>query len=204
MAVSKKNKRKNSNYKKTYKFVGCDQLCRKVLCDFRNMEPPKEELGEKADVDDNLYETAVELCRVANVITQQEKTDVFDGKNHVPMSAEEVSEFTGIPVHQVEKNLFAFKIRDEEDFVRVSMIRLVLCDLVSDIIQKAIDADTEITEEEKTRAAGYINFCTYVGIITEEQSWSIYVMVKQRNPLELPMISSITGIDTETLAKMVQ
>ena len=84
------------------------------------------------------------------------------------------------------------------------MIRLVLCDLVSDIIQKAIDADTEITEEEKTRAAGYINFCTYVGIITEEQSWSIYVMVKQGNPLELPMISSITGIDTETLAKMVQ
>lgn len=58
----------------------------------------------------------------------------FDGKNHMPVAAEEVAEFTGIPVYQVEKNEFAFKAREPEDYVRASLVRLALCDLVNDII----------------------------------------------------------------------
>ena len=57
----KKSVKKNSNYQKTYKYVTIDQLCRKTLCDFRNMEPPRAEYGEKPEVDQNLYDTAVEL-----------------------------------------------------------------------------------------------------------------------------------------------
>lgn len=198
----KKSARKNSNYQKTYKYVTIDQLCRKTLCDFRNMEAPKAELGEKQEVDDNLYNTAVELCRIAGVITEAEKAEVFDGKNHVNMSDEEVSEFTDIPLHQVQKNLFAFKIKNSDDFARASMIRLALCDIVATMIQEAVDADRKLSEDEQRKAVGYINFCTLIGLISEEQAALVYFSLKQNNPLELPMISTITGIDVETLAKM--
>ena len=33
----------------------------------------------------------------AEGLTEEEKAELFDGKNHVPMSVEEVSAFTGIP-----------------------------------------------------------------------------------------------------------
>jgi hypothetical protein len=204
MANKKKNVRKNSNYQKTYKYVTIDRLCRKTLCDFRNMEPPREDLGEKADVDENLYNTAVELCCVAGVITKEEKESVFDGKNHNPMTSEEVSEFTGIPQHQVEKNLFAFKIKTGDDFFRASMIKLALCDLVATMIQDSIDEGRVLTEEEKRKAVGYINFCAYIGLISDEQSSLLYFPVKQNNPLELPVIASVTGIDQETLQKMMK
>lgn len=204
MAKKTKTKKKNSNYQQTYKYVSIDQLFRKTLCDFRNMPEPREELGEKADVDENLYNTAIEFCRFAGVITEQEKAEMFDGKNHLPMTAEEVSDFTAIPVYQVEKNLFAFKIKTSEDFVRSSMIKLALCDIVAEIIQKAVDEERSVSEEEQRVAAGYINLCYLVGLITDEQSSVIYFSLKQNMPLELPMISSFTGIDVETLKKMME
>lgn len=200
----KKNARKNSNYQKTYKYVTIDQLCRKTLCDFRNMEPPRAELGEKAEVDENLYNTAVELCCVSGVITPEERTELFDGKNHQAMSDEDVSGFTDIPLHQVQKNLFGFKIKNSEDFARASMIKLALCDLVADIIENALKEERETTEAEQRRAVGYINFCSLIGLISEEQSSVLYFTLKQNNRLELPVIASITGVDTETLEKLVK
>ena len=204
MAGKKKTARKNSNYQKTYKYVTIDQLCRKTLCDFRNMEPPKKELGEKEEVDENLYNTAVELCCVAGCITKEERETLFDGKNHQSMTEEEVSSFTGIPLHQVQKNLFAFRIRTGDDFMRASLIKLAMCDLVMTMIQKALDEEREMTEEEMRQAVGYINFCSFVGLITDEQSTAIYFTMRQNQQLELPMIASITGLDVETLRKMMQ
>ncbi len=203
-AKKKKNVRKNSNYQKTYKYVTVDQLCRKTLCDFRNTEPPRAEYGEKNDVDENLYNTAVELCCTAGVITKKEKEDIFDGKNHHKMTDEEVSTFTDIPLHQVQKNLFAFKIKTSDDYARASMIKLALCDLVATVIQKAIDEEREIAEEEQRRAVGYINFCALTGLISDEQSSLLYFPLKQKQQLELPMIASVTGLDVETLQKMTK
>ena len=200
----KKSVKKNSNYQKTYKYVTIDQLCRKTLCDFRNMEPPRAELGEKPEVDENLYNTAVELCCMAGAISKYEKAEVFDGKNHQKMSDEEVSAFTDIPLHQVQKNLFAFKIKTSDDYARASTIKLALCDLVATIIQKAVDEDRDITEEEQRRAVGYINFCSFIGLISDEQSSLLYFPVKRKQTLELPVIASITGLDVETLQKMIE
>ena len=200
----KKSVKKNSNYQKTYKYVTIDQLCRKTLCDFRNMEPPRAEYGEKPEVDQNLYDTAVELCCVAGAITKEEKTEVFDGKNHHPMTDEEVSEFTDIPLHQIQKNLFAFKIKTSDDYARASMIKLALCDLVATIIQNAKDEGRDVTEEEQRMAVGYINFCSFIGLISDEQSSLLYFPIKQTQPIELPMIASVTGLDVETLQKMLE
>lgn len=91
-------------------------------------------MGRSPEVDQNKYEKAVHFCTVAQIITPEEKEKWFDGKNHMPVAAEEVAEFTGIPVYQVEKNEFAFKAREPEDYVRASLVRLALCDLVNDII----------------------------------------------------------------------
>ena len=129
----------------------------------------------------------------------------FDGKNHMPVAAEEVAEFTGIPVYQVEKNEFAFKAREPEDYVRASLVRLALCDLVNDIIsgldpEEALDVGSGPVED----AACYINFCLENGIITQEQGLSIYMQIKQKIQLDLPFIAGITGLDVEVLKKMAQ
>lgn len=202
MAGKKKNTKKNSNYQKTYKYVSIDQLCRKTLCDFRNMEPPKEELGEKKEVDQNLYDTAVELCCAADIITAEEKAQMFDGKNHEGVSPEEVSRFTGIPLHQIEKNLFSFKLKTEEDHKRAGYIKMALCTIISSMIQEAADQEKELTDDEKRKAVGYINFCALIGLISDEESSLLYFPVKLNQPLEMPVIASVTGLDPDTIRIM--
>ncbi len=202
---TKKKKRKNSNYRPVYKYVNLDRLCRKTLCDYRNAPAPRPELGESEKVDANLYETGVRFCEIAGIITPEEKAEYFDGKNHVPMSAQEVSEFTGIPIYQVEKNLFAFKAQQPDDFVRASMIRLALCDIINGIIA-GIEEERElhIDSEEMEQAAGYINFCSATGTITEEQGVSVYMKLKQKQELDFPFISSLTGISADVLQQMAE
>ena len=201
-APKKKKSAKNSNYKPVYKYVTADQICRKILCDYRNMPEPKEYLGEKKDVDENIYNRAVEFCAMAGVITADEKTEVFDGKNHVAMSNEEVSEFTGIPVYQIEKNLFAFKAKNADEEMRAGMIRLVFCDYVNAKIQNAIDTGEAIGDKEMRTIASYINFCAAAGLIDEEQSTSVYFMAKEAIPLSPPYIMGLTGFDEETYQKV--
>ncbi len=202
---TKKKKRKNSNYRQVYKYVDLDRLCRKTLCDYRNAPAPRQELGESEKVDRNLYETGVSFCVTAGIITPEEKEQFFEGKNHVPMSSVEVAEFTGIPLYQVEKNLFAFKAQKPEDYVRASMIRLALCDIINTIIEGVEDGkELHIDSEEMERAAGYINFASSAGVITEEQGVTIYMQLKQKKMLDFPFISSITGLGTDVLRKMAE
>lgn len=201
----RKKTRKNSNYKTVVKYVNVDQLFRKALCDYRNMPEVDPSMGRSPEVDQNKYEKAVHFCTVAQIITPEEKEKWFDGKNHMPVAAEEVAEFTGIPVYQVEKNEFAFKAREPEDYVRASLVRLALCDLVNDIIsgldpEEALDVGSGPVED----AACYINFCLENGIITQEQRLSIYMQIKQKIQLDLPFIAGITGLDVEVLKKMAQ
>lgn len=202
---TKKKTRKNSNYKTVVKYVNVDQLFRKALCDYRNMPEVDPSHGRSPEVDQNKYEKAVHFCTVAQIITPEEKEAWFDGKNHVPVTAEEAAEFTGIPVYQVEKNEFAFKARQPEDYVRVSLVRLALCDLVNDIISN-LDPESELdaSSPEAEDAACYINFCLENGIITQEQGLSIYVQLKQKIQLDLPFIAGITGLDVEVLQKMAE
>lgn len=205
MAAPKKKKTgKNSNYKPVYKYVSVEQLCKKVLCDFRNTEPPKEYQGEKPEVDQNLYDSAVEFCTIAEIITPEEKADLFDGKNHVPMSDEEVADFTGIPLHQIQKNMFAFKIKNNDEFLRVTSIRVALCDLYNGMLQNAKDRGEELTETENRKVAAYLNFAAYTGLISEEQVTSIYLMMKQNLPLQIPFIASLTGVGEEELAELLK
>ncbi len=202
---TKKKKRKNSNYRQVYKYVDLDRLCRKTLCDYRNAPAPRQELGESEKVDRNLYETGVSFCVTAGIITPEEKEQFFEGKNHVPMSSGAVAEFTGIPLYQVEKNLFAFKAQKPEDYVRASMIRLALCDIINTIIEGVEDGkELHIDSEEMERAAGYINFASSAGVITEEQGVTIYMQLKQKKMLDFPFISSITGLGTDVLRKMAE
>lgn len=202
---TKKKKRKNSNYRQVYKYVDLDRLCRKTLCDYRNAPAPRQELGESEKVDRNLYKTGVSFCVTAGIITPEEKEQFFEGKNHVPMSSVEVAEFTGIPLYQVEKNLFAFKAQKPEDYVRASMIRLALCDIINTIIEGVEDGkELHIDSEEMERAAGYINFASSAGVITEEQGVTIYMQLKQKKMLDFPFISSITGLGTDVLRKMAE
>lgn len=95
----RKKTRKNSNYKTVVKYVNVDQLFRKALCDYRNMPEVDPSMGRSPEVDQNKYEKAVHFCTVAQIITPEEKEKWFDGKNHMPVAAEEVAEFTGIPVY---------------------------------------------------------------------------------------------------------
>ena len=202
---TKKKKRKNSNYRQVYKYVDLDRLCRKTLCDYRNAPAPRQELGESEKVDRNLYETGVSFCVTAGIITPEEREQFFEGKNHVPMSGEEVAEFTGIPLYQVEKNLFAFKEQKPEDYVRASMIRLALCDIINTIIAGVEEGkELHIDSEEMERAAGYINFASSAGVITEEQGVTIYMQLKQKKELDFPFISSITGLGTDVLHRMAE
>ena len=202
---TKKKKRKNSNYRQVYKYVDLDRLCRKTLCDYRNAPAPRQELGESEKVDRNLYETGVSFCVTAGIITPEEREQFFEGKNHVPMSGEEVAEFTGIPLYQVEKNLFAFKAQKPEDYVRASMIRLALCDIINTIIAGVEEGkELHIDSEEMERAAGYINFASSAGVITEEQGVTIYMRLKQKKELDFPFISSITGLGTDVLHRMAE
>ena len=121
------------------------------------------------------------------------------------MSGEEVAEFTGIPLYQVEKNLFAFKAQKPEDYVRASMIRLALCDIINTIIAGVEEGkELHIDSEEMERAAGYINFASSAGVITEEQGVSIYMQLKQKKELDFPFISSITGLGTDVLHRMAE
>ena len=156
-------------------------------------------------MDRNLYETGVSFCVTAGIITPEEKEQFFEGKNHVPMSSGAVAEFTGIPLYQVEKNLFAFKAQKPEDYVRASMIRLALCDIINTIIEGVEDGkELHIDSEEMERAAGYINFASSAGVITEEQGVTIYMQLKQKKMLDFPFISSITGLGTDVLRKMAE
>ena len=198
----RKKTRKNSNYKTVVKYVNVDQLFRKS---FSHSFFTSGSMGRSPEVDQNKYEKAVHFCTVAQIITPEEKEKWFDGKNHMPVAAEEVAEFTGIPVYQVEKNEFAFKAREPEDYVRASLVRLALCDLVNDIIsgldpEEALDVGSGPVED----AACYINFCLENGIITQEQGLSIYMQIKQKIQLDLPFIAGITGLDVEVLKKMAQ
>lgn len=203
MAAPKKKKAgKNSNYQPVYKYVNADQICRKMLCDYRNMPEPNEYLGEKKDVDDNIYNRSVEFCRLAGIITEEEKTEMFDGKNHVPMSSEEISEFTGIPVYQIGKNLFAFKAKNDDESLRASMIRLAFCDYVAEKIQTSVDTGEAIRETDMRTIASYINFCVATGIVDEEQSTSVYFMARESVLLSVPYIMSFTGLDQETYQKV--
>ncbi len=200
---TKKKKRKNSNYRPVYKYVDLDRLCRKTLCDYRNAPAPRQEMGESEKVDRNLYETGVSFCVTAGIITPEEKEQLFEGKNHVPMSSREVAEFSGIPAYQVEKNLFAFKAEKPEDYVRASMIRLALCDIINTIIHSVgEEKELHIDSEEMERAAGYINFCSATGVITEEQGVTIYMQLKQKKTLDFSFISSLTGLSTDALKQI--
>ena len=202
---AKKKARKNSNYKTVVKYVDVDQLMRKSLCDYRNMPKPDPEIGPSPEVVQNKYEKCVRFCKIAQIITEEERDALFEGKNHVPMSAEEQADFTGIPVYQIEKNEFAFKARKPEDFVRASMVRLALCDLINDVISRAdpeqdIDTDNPLLEE----AACYINFCLENGIITQDQALTIYVQVKQKLELDIPFVAGLTGLGVDVLTQMAQ
>ena len=201
----KKKARKNSNYKTVVKYVDIDQLLKKALCDYRNMPQPDPEFGQRPEVVQNKYEKCVRFCTVAQVITKEERDLLFEGKNHVPMSAEEQAEFTGIPVYQIEKNEFAFKAGKPEDFVRASMVRLALCDMINEVISKTdpeqdIDTDNPLLEE----AACYINFCLENGIITQDQALTIYVQVKQKQELDIPFVAGLTGLGVDVLTQMAQ
>ena len=202
---SKKKTRKNSNYKTVVKYVDIDQLLKKALCDYRNMPEPDSDIGPSPEVVQNKYEKCVRFCTVAQVITKEERDLLFEGKNHVPMGAEEQAEFTGIPVYQIEKNEFAFKARKPEDFVRASMVRLALCDLINEVISK-IDPDLEIDTDNPLieEAACYINFCLENGIITQDQALTIYVQVKQRQELDIPFVAGLTGLGVDVLTQMAQ
>ncbi len=202
---TKKKSRKNSNYRTVVKYITIDQICRKALCDMRNFPPANPEIGQKEEVIQNKYEKSVNFCTVAQIITPQERDDVFEGRNHVAMSDEKIAEFTGIPIYQIRKNEFAFKAKEPEDFVRASMVRLALCDMINDVISR-IDPDenVEISEELLEEAACYLNFCSANGVITEEQGLTIYVQVKQRQQMDFSLISDITGISTDILEKMAQ
>lgn len=202
---NRKKTRKNSNYRTVVKYINVDQMCRKSLCDYRNMPEPDPSMGRSPEVDQNKYEKSVYFCRVARIITQEEKEEWFDGKNHVPVSAGDVAEFTGIPVYQIEKNEFAFKAKEPEDYVRASMVRLALCDLINEIIQ-GLDPDKELNVDSGPveDAACYINFCVENGVITEEQGLTIYMQIRQKKELDLPFISGITGIDPGVLKKMAE
>ncbi len=201
----KKKSRKNSNYRTVVKYVNADQLLRKSLCDYRNFPEPDPEFGQSPEVVQNKYEKSVRFCTVAQVITEEERDSLFEGKNHTPMSAEEVAEFTGIPVYQIEKNEFAFKVRKPEDFVRASMIRLALCDVINEVISK-FDADQEVNIDNPLleEAACYINFCAENGVITQEQGLTIYVHVKQKQELDIPFVAELTGLAADVLTQMAQ
>ena len=203
MNGKKKKVRKNSNYQQTYRYVSIDRLCRKTLCDLRNRPSMQEVSEEERTADEILYETAVELCCVAGVLSREEKAVYFDGQNHVALSEEKISEFTGIPLYQLQKNLFAFRIRTSEDYMRASVIKLAMCDLVATLLRKASEEGRKLTEEETKNSVGYINFCAFVGLISEEQCSLLYFSLKNNQPLELSMIASVTGINEETLQKMM-
>ncbi|MBR5229152.1 MAG: hypothetical protein IKV96_04885 [Firmicutes bacterium] len=203
-APKKKNAKKNSNYKPVYKYVTADQMCRKVLCDYRNMPEPKDYLGESKDVDDNIYNCAVNFCVFSGAITEAEKAELFEGKNHVPMSNEEISEFTGIPVYQIEKNLFAFKAKNDDEATRAGMIRLAFMDIVTEKINEAKENNAPIGEMDMRKIAAYINFCVVTGIMDEEQSTSVYFMAKELMQVSPAYVAAFTGLDPELIQKMAQ
>lgn len=203
---TKKKKRKNSNYRTVVKYINIDQMCRKSLCDYRNMPETDPAAGRSPEVDQNKYEKAVHFCTVAQIITPEEKEKWFDGKNHVPMADSKIAYFTGIPIYQIEnKNEFAFKAIEPEDYVRASLVRLALCDLINEII-KGFDPDGEldIGSGPVEDAACYINFCMENGVITQDQGLTIYMQMRQKKELDIPFIAGITGIDTEVLKKMAE
>lgn len=202
---TKKKARKNSNYKKVVKYVSIDQLLKKSLCDYRNYPEADPSLGRNPEADRNKYEKCVNFCTVAGIITKEERETLFDGKIYQPMTAEEMAEFTGIPIYQIEKNDFAFKVKTADDFVRASMIRLALCDLVGELID-GMDPETEVTVDDEAveNAACYINFCMENGVLTQDQSLDLYLKVRQGEKLDMPFISSLTGLDVEVLEKMAQ
>ena len=70
---TKKKKRKNSNYRTVVKYINIDQMCRKSLCDYRNMPETDPAAGRSPEVDQNKYEKAVHFCTVAQIITPEEK-----------------------------------------------------------------------------------------------------------------------------------
>ena len=89
--------------------------------------------------------------------------------------------------------------------MRASMIRLALCDIINTIIEGVEDGkELHIDSEEMERAAGYINFASSAGVITEEQGVTIYMQLKQKKMLDFPFISSITGLGTDVLRKMAE
>ena len=85
------------------------------------------------------------------------------------------------------------------------MIRLALCDIINGIIA-GIEEERElhIDSEEMEQAAGYINFCSATGTITEEQGVSVYMKLKQKQELDFPFISSLTGISADVLQQMAE
>lgn len=194
----KKNHKKNSNYKIVHKYVNADQMCRKTLCDYRNMEEPIEYTSNTKEADAHIYNCAVDFCALTGVITEEEKAELFDGKNHVPMSVEEVSAFTGIPTYQIQKNLFAFKAKNRDEEVRASVIKLMFCEMMAARIQQAIDEKEPIDDKDMRKFASYINFCVQNGIMDEEQSTSVYFMAKENIQLSIPYILAFTGLDEET------
>ena len=204
---TKKKKRKNSNYRQVYQSVDLDRLCRKTLCDYRNAPAPRQELGESEKVDRNLYETGATFS-VSRQASLRRRKRSSSSKGKKPRADEQRSSrgsLRGIPLYQVEKNLFAFKAQKPEDYVRASMIRLALCDIINTIIEGVEDGkELHIDSEEMERAAGYINFASSAGVITEEQGVTIYMQLKQKKMLDFPFISSITGLGTDVLRKMAE
>ncbi len=191
----KKKTRKNSNYKPTVKYVPIDMVLKKALCDYRCTPLEETDMFRSRETADNKYEKSLEFCLKAGIISTEEKERIFDGKRGEAMTIEEIAEFTGLTANMAKKNIISYKAGACDDEALADQYKQALCDMINEIIaQFGPEPDVTADEPLLEAAACCINFCMENDLITQDQSISIYVNVKQRENVTMDIFAEDEGL----------